>query len=145
MSERLSLGNYDLEALEAIRTAMYACNSAENRHLQIQTGTFGFMHDGFIDAATAIFNKEVANRLMSYLIDNGENVSYNLNIIRDEMCGVCSGYLEKHCHECGTCPGYDHNNSCSELACLGHETLDGPAGISAYCDGACRPKQYTTA
>jgi len=147
MSDLLPVGPRDLEALENIRTAMYACNAADTSHLHYQTGgTFGFMHASFIDAATVIFSADVANRLMDYIINNGENVEYNLNIIRDELCPVCQRWIydsNDHCSECGTCVGDKHSTDCVELECLGHESLSGAhMGTSAYCNGECRPKKF---
>ena len=138
----------DLEALEAIRTAMYACNAAETYYLQVQGvsghGTFCRMHDALIDAAGQLFNGGVAYKLMQYIIDNGENVAYNLDLIRNEICPVCQQWQDNnHCTECGVCVAEHHNADCSELVCLGHETTDGPAGISAYCDGTCRTKLFS--
>lgn len=92
MTNLLPIGPRDLEALEAIRTAMYACNAAESYRLQSQSGTYGQMYDAMVDAVAAIFfSQEVGRRLTRRIIDNGENVKYNLDIIRGEMC-LCYGY-----------------------------------------------------
>jgi len=141
----LEIKDQDLTALQAILDAMYACNAAESHHLQIQRGgTFGLVHDAFIDAATHLFDNEVATRLMGYCVNNGENVAYNLNILRDELCGVCKQWIEdNHCPECGTCVGDKHAVDCSELTCLGHESVDAAHfGVSAYWNGACRPQVF---
>lgn len=134
----------DLIALQALQDAMMACNAAETIHLQHQCGgTYGLVHDAFIDAATALIGKTHAERLMYFLIDCNENVTYCLDLVQQELCVLCHGYLDRdHCPECGTCKGDVHSDSCSELSCLGHNATDighydGPAGLTLYCRGAC--------
>lgn len=141
------LEDNDIAALQAIRNAMMACNAAFTPHLQHQVGgTFGFMHDGFLDAATALIGTDGAEQLMYYLIDTGDSVTWCLNTLRQDFCGVCEKRIDDlsaHCSECGVCVGTKHSANCSEIACLGHQTLDGPAGITAYCRDECRPAFFT--
>lgn len=139
----LTLQPNDLAALQAIRDAMSACNAAETMHLRYQTsGTFGFIYDAFIDAATVLLGGRVrAGRLLHIIMENGEDVTQSLANLNQELCGVCRQWIdeyENHCLECGTCKGDKHSKDCNELVCLGHETTDGPMGVSVYCDGACR-------
>lgn len=140
------ISKQDLAALQAIQDAMMACNAANTYHLQLQPGgTYGRVHDAFIDAATHLIGADNAERLMYYLIDSGESVAYCLDLVRSELCGACEYRIDNtdhHCSECGTCTGHRHSTDCSERSCLGHETLNGPAGIAAYCDGSCRNPYY---
>jgi hypothetical protein len=134
----------DLAALEALWKATQACNLADTTHLQHQFGgTWGLAQQAFADAATAIFNSDVAQRLYDGVIYNGEDVAWQLNRLRSEMCKSCGGFLDTdHCEDtdCQACPGTAHASTCFELECLGHETTDGPMGITVYCDITCRPR-----
>jgi hypothetical protein len=145
---KLEIKENDLIALDALWKATQACNMADTTHLHYQFGgTWGLAKDAFIDAATAIFGSDVAQRLYDMVINNGEDVAYQLNYMRNELCEHCSEFLdEKHCEDmdCRACDGTAHKPECYELECLGHESTDGPMGIAVYCNSACRPLIFTS-
>lgn len=146
----LDIKDNDLAALDALWKATQACNMADTNHLQHQFGgTWGLAQQAFMDAATAILGANVAQRLYDMVIENGEDVAYQLGYMRTHMiCGSCQGFLdENHCedYDCQACPGTAHKATCFELECLGHETTDGPMGITVYCDNSCRTKIFTPA
>src|SRR5258708_4223677 len=117
----LEIKNNDLTALDALWTAVQACNLANTTHLHYQYGgTWGLAKDAFIDAATAIFDAKIAQRLYTMLIENGEDVAYQLELmVQSEICKTCSQFFdeETHCTECGACPYKHHNAECYEIAC----------------------------
>lgn len=140
----------DLAALDALWKATQACNLADSNHLQHQFGgTWGLAQQAFMDAATAIFGAKVAQRLYDMVIENGEDVAYQLDYMRNGlMCKACGDFLdENHCEDidCQACPGTAHKPECYELECLGHESTDGPMGVTAFCDTSCRPAIYVPA